>query len=241
MKFFLSISILFCLNAFSQEIRWSKETTPLSENKAQQILEAYKNKKEIDIKLEDDFSQKEETYTFKENIFLFGLEVGVNSNSEKIYNKVSEKTSEYSSKRLKLLFAKDFTLWHEEYTQPSRLYGSFSYSFLDSNVKYTTFSMGLKENMFYWSIYKRDNFNLYPTFYLELGSSSITRETFTSSGFTKEGGIGIALSHGHNFEYYIDISSKSINWDHPIDGIADEMSSYGVSIGINYKIMYGDI
>jgi len=227
-------------NSLANENSWSKDTPTLSDTKSKKIIQAYIDGNTTNIHFEDD-TKNHITYNYRENILMFGFELARDFNSEKVYNLSGNKTEKFSSTNFKLLLGKDFTFWHDEYTQPSRLYASYSYNIINKDVTYTTSLFGLRENMFYWSIYKKNKLNLYPTFNLELGSSKITRSSFISSGFTLGTGTGLTLNMNDNFEYFININYKKTDWEHPIDGVADEMTSYCLSIGLNYKLMYGDI
>jgi len=240
LKLFILIFILFT-NSFANDNIWTKDTASMSESKSTKIINSYIENNNTNLTFIDSQEDEVITYPFRENILTIGLDLGYDYNSEKIYNTIGEKTDTFSSYSFKITFAKDFTLWHEEYTQPSRIYASYNIAYLDEDVSYSTFSIGLRENMFYWSIYQDSKLNIYPSVNFELGSSSISRETYTSSGFTSVIGAGITLVNDDNFEYFINFNSKSIDWDHPVDGIADEMSVYSISFGLNYKLMYGDI
>ena len=231
--------ILFT-NSFANDNIWNKDTKSMSQAKSNKIINSYIENNNTHLTFFDS-EKPEETCPFRENILVVGLGLAYDANSEKIYNNSGKKTETFSSYSFKMTFAKDFTLWHEEYTQPSRIYASYNYTYFDKDVSYSTFSIGLRENMFYWSIYQDGKLNIYPSVNVELGSSSITRETYTSSGFSTVIGAGITLVDDDNFEYFINFNSKSIDWDHPVDGIADEMSVYSINFGLNYKLMYGDI
>lgn len=241
MKIFILLSFLLLAKLSASQNVWTQDTDAMSDAKAQQIIDSYlENNATLSIELEEDIPEVQ-SFDFRENIFTVGIEVGFTSNTEKIYNVSGEKTQTFSSTDFKFTFGKDFTLWHEEYTEPTRLYLSYEYSLLSENISYTTFTFGLRENMFYWSLYKDETYNIYPTLHAELGSSSIDRDILSSSGSTTAFGVGVALVVDDNFEYFFNINSKSIDWEHPVDGIADEMSAYSLSIGLNYKLMYGDI
>ena len=100
-------------------------------------------------------------------------------------------TEEFSSQNITLTLGKDFTLWHKDHTEPTRLYLTYSHSNISSNIHYNSYTLGLKENMFYWSLYKDTHFTLYPTFYLEMGSSSLRRNQQDISRFTTLYGAGV--------------------------------------------------
>jgi len=232
--------LLISAEVYAGTDAWTQNTQPLSQSKSEAIIKAYEENNNTKIDFEDD-PKEASTIVYDENIFMLGVAVAYESNSEKVYNKSGSKTESFSSSNIALTLGKDFTLWHEDNTEPTRLYGTFSYSNISSDVDYTSFTLGLKENMFYWSIYKDAKLNLYPTFYLEIGSSSLTRDKEEVSGFTTLYGAGLTLNHGKNLEYMLNFHLKNVDWDHPVDGVADEMNAYSVTIGINYKLMYGDI
>ena len=219
---------------------WSKDTQPLSETKKEKIVEAFKNSDNLRIDFTDDLIPKRILYDFKENIFVIGLAVGGQEYSETLSNRSGSKTLSLSANTLEISLAKDFTLWHEDYTQPTRLYILYSITQLDSDIAFSTTSFGLRENMYYWSLYKTDSYNIYPTISIELGQSSLKREEYSISGYTAMADIGITYIRDANFEYFLNFDYSSINWKHPIDGVDDKMGGFGLSFGLNYKLMYGD-
>ncbi len=219
---------------------WSKETKVLSEEKSDRIIKAFVNGETTEFNFEDDPNSKTKVYDFKKNIFVIGLSLGSDSYSEELSNKTGTKTLSYSSYDAKFTIGRDFTFWHNEYTQPTRLYLTYSFTKLSSDTDFTTWTLGLQENMSYWSLYKTNTYSIYPTLSFELGSSSIARDNNSISGFTTELNLGIKYVRDNNFEYFLKVSTNSIDWKHPIYGVADNMSAYGINLGLNYKLMYGD-
>lgn len=234
------IALLLTTELFAVENAWTKNTPALSSSKSEAIIKAYEENNTSKIIFDDD-PKKVTDRVFDENIFMVGIAMAYEANSEKTYNKSGDKTENFSATNLTLTLGKDFTLWHEDNTEPTRLYMTYSYSNISADVSYSSYTLGLKENMFYWSIYKDAEFNLYPTLYLEMGSSSLTRNEQDISGFTTLYGAGITLAQHKNFEYMLNFHLKNIDWEHPVEGVADEMNVYSFTIGVNYKLMYGDI
>ena len=224
----------------SSDYIWSKETKAMSQDKSDKIIQAFKSGDSSDLNFEDDSSRKKNILDFKENIFVLGLSLGAKSYSEEISNRNGSQTDSYSSYNLKFTLAKDFTLWHEEYTQPSRISFSYALTNINSDVDFTTWTLGLQENMYYWPLYKTSTYSIYPTASFELGSSKLDRAKSSMSGFTTQLAVGLTYIRDDNFEYFVNLSSDSIRWKHPLDGIEDEMIGFGVGFGVNYKIMYGD-
>jgi hypothetical protein len=219
---------------------WSKDTQVLSEEKSNKIIQAFENDNTSELVFKNDPKRAKNVYSFKENIFVIGLSLGINSYSEEISNTTGSIENKYSAKYLKLLIGKDFTLWHKEYTQPSRLYFAYAFTKVESDVDFTTWSVGLRENMYYWSLYKTASYNIYPTASFEFGASSIDRLSGSVSGLNSEVQVGLTYARNDNFEYFINLSANNTSLKHPIDGIADTMNGIGVNFGINYKLMYGD-
>ncbi len=252
----LLLILLGSLSLHASDNIWSKNTKTLTQSKSEQILQAYENSDTSELNFKDDSKKKPNLYNFKENIFVVGLSVGGASISEEISNKTGSVTSSYSSINTKLMIAKDFTLWNEEYTQPTRLFFSYAFTTLDNDVDFTTYSLGIRENndvdfttyslgirenMEYYTFYETASYRLYPTLSLELGKSYIDRGSESIQGFSTEINLGVNYVRDDNFEYFLNLSATSTNWSHPVDGIADEMSGFGLSIGLNYKLNYGDL
>ena len=219
---------------------WSEDTEAMSQDKSDKIIQSFKDGDTSDLIFQDDSKREKNIINFKENILVLGLSLGRNTYTEKISNTTGSHSDTFSSSSLKFLLAKDFTLWHEEYTQPSRIYFTYSLNRVDSGIDFSTWTLGLQENMYYWPLYKTSTYSIYPTASLEIGSSKTDRGSNSMSGFTTEFQAGLTYSRFGNFEYFLNLSVDSINWKHPIDGIADEMTGLGINFGINYKFMYGD-
>ncbi len=234
----LLLSTTLLLNA--SDYIWSKDTQTLTKEKSDKIIQAFENDDTSKLVFENDPKRSKNIHNFKENMFVLGLSLGINSYSEEISNTNGSKETTYSANNFKFLIGKDFTLWHEEYTQPSRVYFTYALTKVDSDVDFTTWSVGLRENMYYWSLYKTSSYNIYPTASFEFGASSLSRSSSSMSGLNSQAQVGLTYSRDDNFEYFVNLSASTTSWKYPIDGIADKMTGMGVNFGLNYKIMYGD-
>ncbi len=237
----LLLILLGSLSLVASDNIWSKDTKALNQEKSERILQAYESGDTSNLNFEDDKNKKSNLYDFTENIFVVGLSVGGASLSEEISNKTGSATSSYSAINTKLIIGKDFTLWNEEYTQPTRLFFSYAFTTLDNDVDFTTYSLGIRENMEYYTFYETANYRLYPTLSLELGRSHINRGSESIQGFSTEVNLGVNYVRDDNFEYFLNLAASSTDWKHPIDGISDEMSGFALNIGLNYKLNYGDL
>ena len=240
MKKTLLLCALSTLLFSNPDYIWSKDTQAMSQDKSDKILQSYKDGDADNLTFKDDPKRKNDTVDFKENIFVLGLSLGADSYSQEVSNAQGSYFGTHSATNVKFTIAKDYTLWHEEYTQPSRLYFAFALTQVDTNVDYRTWTIGLRENMYYWPLYKSSTYSIYPNASFEIGSSNINRGNSSMSGFTSQVEFGLTYSRNSNFEYFLDARASSITWKHEIDGVADEMSGVGISFGLNYKLMYGD-
>jgi len=212
----------------------------MSKEKSQKIINAYESGDTQALNFENDPEIKKKKFDFKENILVVGLALGYASHSEELSNTTGSEKFSYSSLNTKFIIGKDFTMWNEDYTQPTRLYFTYSSTKLDSDITYATFGLGISENMRYFPLYKQESSILYPTLSFEFSRSTINRESLSTDGLTAELSLGLAYSLDDNFEYFVNIFANSISWNHPVDGIADDMSGIGISLGLNYKLNYGD-
>jgi len=237
----LTFLLLSTISLYGNDYIWSQDTPPMSQDKSDAILKSFSNGGDVSkLNFDDDPHRIKEMYQFKENIFVVGLSIGGASYNEEVSNKTGSKSTTYSSYNAKFSFAKDFTLWHKKYSELSRIYFTYSLSKINSDLDFTTWTIGLRENMEYWTIYKSNTFKIYPTASIEFGRSNITRDSHSIDGLTSEFNLGLTYARGINFEYFCNLYASSIDWKHPIGGIADEMKGFGVAIGLNYKLMHGD-
>jgi len=217
---------------------WTQNTKVLSQKNSKAIIRAYKDNNQSNFEFTDDI-EPPKTSDIEDNILVLGLSFGYGSITETLTNTRGSYDVDYSINSLKITFGKDFTLWHDEYTQPVRLYLTFSYNILSTDIDYTTITIGIKENMRYWPLYTSENYLIYPTLSYEIGSSHLTRSEHDISGVTSElaGGIGYERS---NIEYTLDLSYSQTAWNHPIDGIKDESKGLQVHMNLNYRWMYDE-
>lgn len=219
---------------------WSQDTVPLKKSKTTKIIDAYISGDSSTLEFENDEIIKPALYDFKENVLVVGLSFGGASYDEELSNTKGSSSTSHSAYSTKFTIGKNFTMWNEEYTQPTRLYFTYAFTALDTDVDFTTWTIGIRENMDYWSLYKTSTYKIYPTVAFEVGQSSISRETYSISGLTTDFSIGLTYSRDDNFEYFINLFNENIIWQHPIEGIADEMRGFGLRTGVNYKLNYGD-
>ncbi|MEA1893296.1 MAG: hypothetical protein U9N33_11385, partial [Campylobacterota bacterium] len=159
-KIVLFISLGF-VGLFALDNVWTKDTQGLSKKKSDEIIKSYEAGDNSKLDFADDPKSKTPYYGFKENIFVIGVSVGGASYSEDLSNITGSKTSSYSSYNAKLTIGKDFTLWHENYTQPTRIYLTYVFTKLDNDLDFTTWTVGIRENMEYWSLYETDSYKIY--------------------------------------------------------------------------------
>lgn len=217
---------------------WTQETKSLSSKKSNAIIKAYQDENPSDFEFEDDVEPVKIT-EIEDNILVVGLSLGYGRATETVSNTRGSKDEDYSVGNVKLILGKDFTLWHEEYTQPVRFYLSYAYSALSTDVDFTTVTFGMKENMRFWPLYETDSYIIYPTLSFELGNSSLKRGDDKISGRTSEFTGGLVYQRG-NFEYALNLAYNQTAWEHPIEGIKDESQGLQMHVNFNYRWMYDE-
>lgn len=240
MKKTISLILFSVVLLNASEYIWSKETPSLSKSKSEQIFQSYENGNDLNITFEDDPKKNDTIHDYSLNALVLGFSVGGISYTETLSNSIGSSSESYTSYNAAFLIGKDFTLWHDDYSQPSRLYFKYGFSKINEELDFTTWSIGLRENMYYWSIYETDKSKIYPNASFELGSSKIKRNSESQAGFTLITELGLTYMRNKNFEYFFNLSYNSVTWKHPIDGITDQMNGIGANFGLNYKIMHGD-
>ena len=232
------IILLLFLNINAADNVWSEETESLSKAKSDKIIRAYQDGNQSISTFEDDPKVKIIS-DVEANILVVGLSLGFGSSEEEVSNQRGAYTTSYTHSNVKFTLGKDFTFWHEEYTQPTRIYMTYAYTSLSTDVDFTTFTVGIKENMRYWPLYETKTYSIYPTVSYELGSSTLTRGSNDISGFSTEVNGGVVYQRG-DFEYAINLAYNQMAWEHPIDGIKDETQSFQFNVGVNYRWMYDE-
>ena len=217
---------------------WTRETKGLSPEKRDAIIKAYRESNTSTLEFEDDVAPIVIS-DIENNILVVGASVGYGTRTETVSNMVGAYDVDYSVSSFKLLLGKDFTLWHEEYTQPVRLYMQFTYSALSTDVAVTIFTFGIKENMRYWPLYESDSYCIYPSLSYEIGSASLHRTAYDISGITSEFSGGLSYQRG-NFECALNIVYNQTAWEHPIEGIKDESQGFQTHLNLNYRWMYDE-
>jgi len=239
---FMKRSLLFftfsLLSLSAADNVWTQETKGLSPEQRDAIIRAYRDGNETTLEFEDDVIPIVIS-DIEDNILVVGASVGYGATTETVSNTVGAYDVDYTVSSFKLLLGKDFTLWHEEYTQPVRLYLQFTYAALSTDVSVTTFTFGIKENMRYWSFYQSENFSIYPSLSYEIGSSSLQRAAYEISGMTSEFAGGLTYQRG-NFEYALNLVYNQTAWEHPVEGIKDESQGLQMHVNFNYRWMYDE-
>jgi len=238
LKLFL-VSVLMIGTLYADKTSWSSKTKTIDQDESKQIIEAYTKGKTLPLYLTfADDKAPVKGLGIEENILVFGMGLSYGATQERVSNKNGSNSDSYTTSSLTLMLGKDFTLWHEKYHQLSRIYLTYNYNFLSTDLTYSAFSFGFKESMEYFTFYEGDGFYMYPTLAIELGQSYIERDKLSIRGFTTAAAGGIVYQRG-NFEYYLNVTSTTIDWNHPVDGIKDKAHTLGLSFGLNYKLMYG--
>ena len=230
--------LILALTLQASDNSWSEDTPALSPSKTQTIVDAYEANNTTNITFKDDV-KRPYIPTYEDNILVLGLSLGFGMTQERVYNTAGEYTLDYTHSTGKLVLAKDFTLWHKDYTQPSRFFVSYGYTYLSSKVGYQTFLLGYEERMRYWSLYRTKKASLYPTLSVALGRSTLSRHEYLIQGSTSELSTGLSYER-HNFEYFFTLNYNQVSWEHPIEGIGDESDNYSLNVGFNYRFMYGE-
>jgi hypothetical protein len=233
---------ILCISslALSSENIWSQQTQTLDNAQTKDILKDFdKDKFELFNFKDEDEIELQDSY-YDSNFMVFGIQATGLAYSEKLSNEKGSKTVDTNGYNIQLSIGKDFTLWHKDFTQPSRIYFKYSYSLLDSDIEMTSWGFGLKENMSYYSFYTTQNSKIYPTFSIEIAKAYIDRDNQTIHGLKSVGTLGVTYAYKKHMEYFLDLVCDYNDWKHPVDGISDQIIGYGLSLGINYKIMDGD-
>ena len=233
---FLSFSLVHTLSATDNI--WTADTKAISPDKYNAIINAYQDTNQSSFEFEDDITPHVIS-DIEDNILVLGLTLGYGTTTETVSNTRGSYDMDYTMSTVKLMLGKDFTLWHDEYTQPVRIYLRYSYSALSTKVDYTTITLGFQENMRYWPLYETDNDIIYPTLSYELGSSSLQRNAFDISGVTSEFTGGLTYQRG-DFEYALNLAYHQTAWQHPLDGIKDEVHGLQVYLNLSYRWMYDE-
>ena len=234
-KRLLAILVTLSLSLSATENVWTQETKALSAQKRDAIIKAYRDNNLTDFEFEDDL-EPVVISDIEDNILVVGFSLGYGSMSETITNTRGSYDRDYTMSSLKLILGKDFTLWHKEYTEPIRIYLTYEYSLLSTEIDLSTITLGFKENMRYWPLYRTQNYIIYPNLSYEIGSSSLTRSSYEISGVTSEFSGGLTYQRA-DLEYALNLIYHQTAWEHPIDGIKDEAQGLQLHINLNYRWM----
>ena len=226
------------VNLHAADNLWSQDTQTVSPAESEKAMKMYTQDHNVTFRFADDPVYKTKS-DFESNILVVGASLGYGSSTETVSNTTGSYDFDQTLGVAKILIGKDFTLFHEEYTQPVRIYLTYAYSFLSEGVNYTTITLGIKENMRYWPLYKAKKYIIYPTLSYEIGSSSLERASTKISGLTSEFKGGVVYERA-DFEYGLEVAYNTIAWNHPIDGIKDESVDLQLYLCINYRWMYND-
>ena len=241
----LLLLFITLLNLYGGENIWSQDTKGMGISNSQQVIDAYITGGDVEnLTFKDDPEVKRRKLSIVDNIFMLGLSIGGNSAEDTIKNTTGSKSLTNTAYEGKFTIGKDFTFFHERYTQPTRLYLAINYS-LQGEADVYGWSLGIRENMSYWDFYKTPTYSIYPTLSFELGSSTMKRDDISISAFTMEGNLGLTYKYRDNFEYFFNFKVASNNWDYAsagktFEGVDYETFYLGLLIGLNYKFNYGD-
>ena len=234
----LLLLIFLSLSLGAAENVWTQQTKSLSPQKSDAIIKAYLDENQTTFEFDDD-EEPLKVSEIEENILVVGLSLGYGAATETLSNTRGSRDEDYSVGNVKLILGKDFTLWHEEYTQPLRFYLSYAYSALSTEVDFTTVTFGMQENMRFWPLYETKSYIIYPTLSFEIGSSSLKRGEKKISGRTSEFAGGLVYQRG-NFEYALNLAYNQTAWEHPVEGIKDESQGLQMHVNVNYRWMYDE-
>ena len=237
-KQYLRILLIIVTTNVFADTTWSDQTQPLDAKKVDEILNQDQNSSFWKLNLIN--SDQKDRYLFKSNLLVLSMQIGMSKGDETVSNKNGSRSANLDLKEVKLVLGKDFTLWHDEFHQYSRLFIAYSYTASQDNISYTTISLGLLERMRYYTFYKTKNWDFYPKISAEAGTSKLERDSYNIDGFTMEAGAGIVAQYRHNYECSLDMAYKTTRWQYPIDGIEDKFNGFYIGIGFSYRIMYGD-
>lgn len=239
-KFMLLIMLsLSFLNATDNI--WSKDTPSISASKSDSIIKEYNQEKNQKLNFEDDVGAKNYKYNYKKSVLIVGLGVGTINYQETIKDDYTTQKNSYKSTNAKITVGKDFTFFHKEYTQPTRIFFTYAFERLEENQEFTIWTLGIRENMEYWSFYQTTKARLYPTISLEVGKANFQKLYYDISGISSQINLGTTYAYGDNFEYFVNLSYNYmalVNKYH--DHKLDRITGFGLNIGLTYKIMYDD-
>ena len=235
----LYIVILIYSLVYASDNVWSKETQAIPQSQYENIIKNYNSNTDSKLDFEDDREEITYRYGYNKTILTVGLSVGatkydVSNKKDRIQDKDS-----YTASNIKFTLGKDFTFLHKEGTQPTRIFFTYAFEKLDNNLDFIIWTLGVRENMQYWSFYKNENSKIYPTVSIEVGKGRLEKVNYDISGITSEANIGLTYAYGNNFEYFFNLSYDYAGLlDKKYNDNIDRLSGFGCNLGITYKILY---
>lgn len=220
---------------------WSKETQAIPQSKYENIIKDYNSKTDSKLDFEDDRGEITYRYGYNKTILNVGLSIGTTKhNVSNKLNLVQDKNS-YTTSNIKFTLGKDFTFLHKEGTQPTRIFFTYAFEKLDNELDFVIWTLGVRENMEYWSLYENKNSKIYPAVSLEIGKGTLEKLNYDISGITSEVNVGLTYAYGNSFEYFFNISYDYVYLlDKKYNDNVDTFSGFGCNVGITYKILYDD-
>ncbi len=171
----------------------------------------------------------------KENLLCLGVQVSQGVSTETLSNETGSKKYDYRLTGVKVMLGQDFDFYRVG-MQTSRLQIGYKYSALESDVSFSTVSIGYQENMLYWKFFGEGEQTIYPLASVDLGYAAIDNGSLNSKGLSVEVDVGVAYRY-RNIDVTLVLASTYLDWNYPEDGIADYMNNYEVALGLSYRFM----
>jgi len=223
---------------YADQAVWSKDTnTSISDTQVQEILKPYKQKEFTNMSFVDDIKKVYKDTGYQRNMLILGLSLGTSGSTETISTDRDSTDYTYSGSNYKLVIGKDFSFWHEEYSQPFRVQFEYELTKLSSGVDFTSYSLAFKENFTYLPLYQTPDSNLFPFAALRLGTSRIEPVSTTYSGFTLGFDLGLTYQV-REIEYSLSYEYTQHDFDYPVDGVRDLLQQNKFYLSFVYKFMY---
>lgn len=173
--------------------------------------------------------------TVEENLLVLGVQLSYGTSTETISNQTGSRDFDRSLIGVKVLVGQDFDFYRVG-QQTSRLQLGYKYSALESDVSFSTVSIGYRENMLYWKFFGEGERTIYPLASLDLGYAAIDNGLLNSKGLSVELDVGVAYRY-KNIDVTLALASTYIDWNYPEEGITDYMNNYEVALGLSYRFM----
>lgn len=241
MNKFILLIILSISNILAIDNIWSKETQTIPQSQYENIIKNHNAHTDKKLDFEDDREEITYRYGYKKTILTLGLSTGATKYHVSNKTNLIQDKNSYTASNIKFTIGKDFTFLHQEGTQPTRIFFTYALEKLDNDLDFVIWTLGIRENMEYWSFYEGQNSKLYPTVSLEVGKGTLEKLHYDISGISSEANMGLTYAYGDSFEYFFNLSydyADLLDKKHNDD--IDRLSGFGCSIGFTYKILYDD-